>query len=97
MPRNSALRVLPPSPVDEIVLDQADLEELVARTQAIVHLTDRRKEYLEEAQRCEKMAVYLQESLTLWVARTYNLDIDHDQWHLDLDRRRLVRIPVEDV
>ncbi len=78
--------------IDAIPLLQNDLEDLVARTNAITYLTDKRQEHVDEALRCEAMAVFLQEALTLWIERTYHVDATEQQWHLDLNERRLVRI-----
>lgn len=78
-------------PQERVVpLPQKDLEEYIARTNAIVYLNKKRQEHLEEVQRCEMMAVYLQEALTLRIGRAYSLDIEHEQWHLDLQERKLV-------
>ncbi len=75
-----------------IALSQEHLEEYIARTNAILYLNKEREEHLQEARRCEMMATYIQEAITLWIGRAYNLDIEHEQWHLDLQERRLVYI-----
>ena len=99
-PKNSTLRrFLPPAPPatnDAIALAQDDLEDFIARTNAIEYLNRKRQEYLDEALRCEKMAQYIQEALTLWVERAYHVDIEHERWHLDLNARKLVRMQVEE-
>lgn len=75
--------------MDEIILNQSDIEDMVARTRAIEYLNAEREQHLAEAQRCELLATYLQEALTLWLGTQYHINVATEQWHLDLQNKRL--------
>ncbi len=74
-----------------IPLRPEDLDDLRVRTASITHYTHKAEEHAREAARCRSTALYLQESLTLWLGQQYDLDLDTEQWHLDLPNKALIR------
>lgn len=46
----------------------------------------------DQAIRAEAVALYLNESLTAWLAQEYGIDVAHEAWRIDETTMRLVRV-----
>jgi hypothetical protein len=71
------------------------LDEARQRRALIEALQAEVRDYEARAQRARLLLSYAQEAMTAWLAYTYHLHPERgEQWHLDIEHLRLLRIPV---